>query len=62
VNRFSNDTREGKKESKKKVKFPCKLCSGDHLTHLYPKIQYSQGLLAQQGSLSSHTVLTNLFP
>ena len=29
---------EGPKD-KKKVKFPCKLCVGDHLTHLFPKIQ-----------------------
>lgn len=30
----SNGAGEGGNESKKKVKFPYKLCSGDHLTHL----------------------------
>jgi len=46
----------------KKVKFPCKLCNGDHLTHLCPKIQDAQRLLVQQGSSSSQVVLTNPFP
>ena len=44
------------------MKFPCKLCAGDHLTHLFPKIQDAQCLLAQQGSSSSQAVLTNPFP
>ena len=52
---------EGPKD-KKKVKFPCKLCVGDHLTHLCPKIQDAQRLLAQQGYSSSQAVLTNPFP
>ena len=26
----------GDKQSKRKVKFPCKLCKDDHLTHLCP--------------------------
>ena len=44
------------------MKFPCKLCTGDHLTHLCPKIQDAQCLLSQQGSSSSQAVLTNPFP
>lgn len=52
----------GRKESKKKVKFPCKLCNADHLTHIFPKIQDSQCLLVQQGSCSYQFVLTNPFP
>ena len=44
------------------MKFPCKLCAGDHLTHLCPKIQDAQPLLAQQGSSSSQVVLRNPFP
>ena len=44
------------------MKFPCKLCAGDHLTHLCPKIQDAQRLLAQQGSSSSQAMLTNPFP
>lgn len=47
ANKLDNDAGEGRKESKKKVKFPCKLCNGDHLTHLRPKIQDTQCLLAQ---------------
>ena len=44
------------------MKFPCKLCAGDHLTHLCPKIQDAQRLLSQQGSSSTQAVLTNPFP
>ena len=36
INKFGNNAGGGRNESKKKVKFPCKLCSGDHLTHLCP--------------------------
>lgn len=61
ANKSDNGAGEGGKEPKKKVKFPCKLCSGDHLTHLCPKIQDAQRLLVQQGSSSSQTVLTNPF-
>jgi hypothetical protein len=46
---------EGKKE-KKKVKFPCKLCIDDHLTHLCPKLEETMRILSL-----SPTVLTNPF-
>jgi len=49
VNKPSDYTSEGK-ESKNKVKFPCKLCSGDNITQICANIQYSQQLLAHQGS------------
>ena len=62
ANKLGNGAGEGRKESKKKVKFPCKLCNGDHLTHLCPKIQDAQYLLVQQGSSSSQAILTNPFP
>jgi hypothetical protein len=39
------------------VKFPCKLCKDDHLTHLCPKIEESLRLLSQL-----LIVLTNPFP
>ena len=42
ANKSNDNVREGKREVKKKVNFTCKLCTGDHLTHLYPKIQDSQ--------------------
>jgi hypothetical protein len=32
-----NNVGEGKRE-KHKVKFPCKICTDDHLTHLCPKL------------------------
>ena len=38
------------------------MCSGDHLTHLCPKIEDAQCLLGQQGTSSSQAVLTNPFP
>jgi hypothetical protein len=39
------------------VKFPCKLCKDDHLTHLCPKIEEASRILSYPPS-----VLTNLFP
>ena len=44
-NKSGNNVGGGRNESKKKVKFPCKLCSGDHLTHLCPNIEDAQRLL-----------------
>jgi hypothetical protein len=41
----SNENDEGAKQEKKKVKFPCNLCSEDHLTHQCPKIKEAQSLL-----------------
>jgi hypothetical protein len=52
----NNNVGEGKKE-KRKVKFPCKLCKDDHLTHLCPKIEESLRLIVQKP-----VVLTNPFP
>jgi hypothetical protein len=48
-----NSAREGKRE-KRKVKFPCKICTDDHLTHLCPKLAEAVRLLSQ-----SPVVLTN---
>ena len=42
-----NNANGGKKE-KKKVKFPCKLCQEDHLTHLCPLMDQAQKLLKAQ--------------
>jgi hypothetical protein len=53
----ANNVGEGKTE-KRKVKFPCKLCTDDHLTHLCPRLAEAQKLLAQQQPV----VLTNPFP
>jgi hypothetical protein len=52
----NNNVGEGKKE-KRKVKFPCKLCKDDHLTHLCPKIEEASRLIVQH-----LVVLTNPFP
>ena len=46
----TNNADGGKKE-KKKVKFPCKLCHEDHLTHLCPLIEQAQKLLKGQQSV-----------
>jgi hypothetical protein len=51
-----NNVGEGKKE-KRKVKFPCKLCTDDHLTHLFPKLEKVVRLLYQLPD-----VMTNPFP
>jgi hypothetical protein len=54
--RSNNNVGEGKKE-KQKVKFPCKLCKYDHLTHLCPKIKEALSLLSKPP-----IVLRNPFP
>ena len=45
------------KKPKEKVKFPCKLCGGDHLTYLFPHIEYALNFISQ-----SPVVLTNPLP
>jgi hypothetical protein len=49
---------EGKRE-KKKVKFPCKLCTDDHLTHLFPKIEEATRLLSQLSTMLTNPFLHN---
>ena len=44
----TNNDEGGKKEKNKKVKFPCKLCQGDHLAYQCPLIDQEQKLLKQQ--------------
>ena len=53
----ANNADGGKKE-KKKVKFPCKLCQEDHLTHLCPLMDQAQKLLKAQ----QLAVLKDSFP
>jgi hypothetical protein len=52
----NNNVGEGKKE-RRKVKFPCKLCTNDHLTHLFPKLVKAMRLLSLPP-----VVLKNPFP
>jgi hypothetical protein len=52
----NNNAGEGKRE-RLKVKFPCKLCTNDHLTHLCPKLAEAARLLS-----IPLVVLTNPFP
>ena len=47
----------GDKQSKHKVKFPCKLCKEDHLTNLFPHMEDALRFMAQ-----GPTVLTNPLP
>lgn len=54
--RSNNNAGEGKKQMWK-VKFPCKICDDDYLTHLCPRIEEDSSLLSQL-----LVVLTNLFP
>jgi hypothetical protein len=53
--RMNNNASEGKKE-RRKVKFPYKLCTDDHLNHLCPKLAEATRLLSLVPS-----VLTNPF-
>jgi hypothetical protein len=55
-NRLKVNASGGKKE-KKKVKFPCKLCTNDHLTHLCMKLEEDVRILTLPP-----TVLNNPFP
>ena len=36
----------GDKQTKRKVKFPCKLCKEDHLTHLCPHMEDASRFIA----------------
>ena len=47
----------GDKQSKRKVKFPWKLCKDDHLTHLCPRIEEASRFIAK-----GIAVLTNPLP
>jgi hypothetical protein len=47
------------KEEKKKVKFPCKICIDNHLTHLYPKIEEVVRLLSLSPDLLTNSFLHN---
>jgi hypothetical protein len=42
--KMNNNAGEGKRE-RCKVKFPCNICTDDHLTHLCPKLAESSRLL-----------------
>jgi hypothetical protein len=54
--KMNNNVGEGKKEMRK-VKFPCELCTNDHLTDLCPKIAEAARLLSLPP-----VVLKNHFP
>jgi hypothetical protein len=54
--KMNNNVGEGKKE-RQKVKFPYKLCTNNHLTHLCPKLVEAVKLLSLPP-----TMLTNPFP
>ena len=54
--RLNDNAGEGKKE-KRKVKFPCKICTDDHLTHLCPKLAEAARILNLVPAM-----LTNPFP
>jgi hypothetical protein len=53
----TNNIGKGKNE-KRKVKFLCKLCMENHLTHQCPQLEEAQNLSAQQRP----AMLTNHFP
>jgi hypothetical protein len=53
---MNNNVGEGNKE-RRKVKFPCKIYTDDHLIHLYPKLVEAGRLLSLP-----HAVLMNHFP
>ena len=43
----NNNNARGDKKPKRKVKFPCKLCGDDHLTHLCPRMEDSLKFISQ---------------
>ena len=50
-------------KEKRKCKFPCRVCGGDHLTHQCPHMDEVHNFLASRGGTSQTTaVLTNPFP
>jgi ribosomal protein L44E len=53
---------EGDNKKTNKVKFPCKLCSESHLTHLCPKISEAKRFLGQPNVAQQMVVLSNPFP
>jgi hypothetical protein len=58
--RSNKNVVEGKKE-KRKVKFPCKLCTNDHLTHLCPKLEEATRLLSQPPVVMTNQFLHNQY-
>ena len=57
-----NTNAGGDKKERRKVKFPCKLCLEDHLTHHCPKMEEAKRLLEQKDAQPQPAVLTNPFP
>ena len=53
----NNNNAGGDKKSKRKVKFPCKLCGDDHLTHLCSDMEDASKFIAQ-----GPAVFTNPLP
>ena len=43
----NNKNAGGDKKTKRKVKFPCKLCKDDHLTYLCPRMDEASKFIAQ---------------
>lgn len=62
VNKPNEYTSEGKKEFRNKVKFPCKLCSHDHLTHLFPRFNMLNAFYPSKVLLVSNLFLLRIFP
>jgi hypothetical protein len=52
----------GEKKEIKKVKFPCKICGGDHLTHQCPQMEEANHLIKQNNNNKQPVVLKNPFP
>ena len=41
------------------MKFPCKLCKDDHLTHLCPRMEYALKFIAQGPAVFTNPLLNN---
>ena len=46
INEKKNHKVDEGKEPKRKVKFPCKICGGDHLMHFFPRIYKASNFIA----------------
>ena len=58
-NNNNNNNYGGDKKSKQKVKFPCKLCRDDHLTHLCPRMEDASKFIAQGPAMFTNSLPNN---
>jgi hypothetical protein len=58
--KVANNVGEEKNE-KRKVKFPCNICTKDHLNHQFPQLEEAQKILAQPSVMLTNPFLQGNF-